>query len=224
MKLVFTPNPQYVHKALVVAHEAGILERLELVRSVPFDDDTTIWDYNPLGKVPCLILADGRPLLGGVLICEYLDSLSVTGRSVFPQGAARWSALRLAMLGEGLFDATTLMRVEGWRAPEERHTDSMRRERRKIFNALDAMEREAGRFASEAFHIGHICMAGGLSYLELRNPVSEHALEAGDALFDWRARCPALAIWFEAVLERPSVRHRISREEVEAGAGAGASA
>ncbi len=216
MKLVYTPNPDYVHKALVVAFEAGVLDRLQLVRSLPFDDDTTIWQHNPLGKVPCLILDDGQPLPGGLAICEYLDSLSDNGRSLFPAGAARWPALGLAMLGEGLFDATTLMRVEGWRPAPERHLDALRRERRKVMNALDAMEREAAGFASQPFHIGHVCMAGGLSYLELRNPVRELDLEAGDAGFEWRERCPALASWFVAVLGRPSIRHRITREQVEA--------
>ncbi|MCH8930375.1 MAG: hypothetical protein IIA98_05595 [Proteobacteria bacterium] len=37
MKLIFTPNPGYVHKVLVTAHEAGVLDRLELERQVPFD-------------------------------------------------------------------------------------------------------------------------------------------------------------------------------------------
>jgi glutathione S-transferase len=216
MKLVFTPNPGYIHKALVVAHEAGVLGRLQLVRSVPFDDDTTIWDWNPLGKVPCLILDDGLPLLGGMVICEYLDSLAPAGRALFPAGAERWPALRLAGLGEGLFDATTLIRVEGWRPPQERHVDAMLRERRKVVNALDAMEREVPRFATEPFHIGHVCMAGGLSYLELRNPVREHALLDGDADFDWRRRCPRLAGWFHSIQSRASIVHRVTREQVEA--------
>ncbi len=216
MKLVYTPNAAYVHKALGVAHEAGVLDRLQLVRSVPFDDDTTIWQHNPLGKVPCLILDDGQPLPGGLAICEYLDSLSVTGRSVFPAGAARWPALALAMLGEGLFDATTLMRVESWRPAAERHVDALRRERRKVMNALAAMECEAARLTSQPFHIGHVCIAGGLSYLELRNPVRELALEPGDAGFEWRTQCPSLAAWYETALERPSIRHRITREQVEA--------
>jgi glutathione S-transferase len=64
MKLVFTPNPNYVHKVLVVAHEAGVLERLKFERQVPFDADTRIWDYNPLGKVPVLVMDDGESLYG----------------------------------------------------------------------------------------------------------------------------------------------------------------
>lgn len=208
MKLVFTPNPKYIHKVLVVAHERGLLDRLSFERSVPFDEDTSVWRFNPLGKVPCLILDDGAPLFGGLVICEYLDSLGESERSVFPQGSARWTALRQAMLGEGMFDATTNMRVEGWRKPEERHADYMLRERRKIVNALDRMELEAAQFASAPFHIGHICMAGGISYLELRNPVQEHDMEPGDKTFDWRQGRPKLAAWYDAICTRPSMQYR----------------
>ena len=211
MKLVFTPNPDYVHKVLVVAHEAGVQQRLTHVATRPFDEDTTIWRFNPLGKVPCLLLDDGEPLFGGLLICEYLDSLSVTGRSVYPQGLKRWPALRLAMLGEGMFDATTLLRVEGWRERQQWHLDYMLRERRKILNALDLMEHYAPSFSNEGFHIGHVCMAGALSYLDLRNPVREHALEEGDSDFDWRASRDALAAWYTRIRERPSLQYRVER-------------
>jgi len=210
MKLVFTPNPAYVHKVLVVAHERGLLGRLELTRSVPFDEDTSIWRYNPLGKTPCLILDDGQPLFGGLVICEYLDSIGVAGSPLYPTGEARWAALRQAALGDGMFDATTLVRVESWRPRGDWHLDYMLRERRKIMNALDRMELEAPRFRQAPFHIGHVCMAGGLSYLELRNPVRDCDLEPGDSEFEWRDGRPNLAAWFDEVLTRPSVQHRVS--------------
>jgi glutathione S-transferase len=100
MKLVFTPNPEYIHKVLVVAHEAGISDRLTFERTRPFAEDTSIWKFNPFGKVPVLIMDNGDPLFGGLVICEYFDSLSVTGKSVYPKGDARWPALRQMMLGE----------------------------------------------------------------------------------------------------------------------------
>lgn len=208
LKLVFTPNPKYIHKVLVVAHEAGVLERLTFERSVPFDEDTSIWAFNPFGKVPCMMLDDGSPLFGGLVICEYLDSLSTNGRSVFPTGAARWPALRQANLGEGMFDATTNMRVEGWRKVEERHADYMLRERRKVINALDRMELEAPQFATAPFHIGHICMAGGISYLELRNPIQEHDMVAGDKTFEWRQNRPRLSAWYDEIRKRRSLQYR----------------
>jgi glutathione S-transferase len=213
MKLIFTPNTGYIHKVLVVAYEAGIVERLTFERTRPFDPKTSIWDYNPFGKVPVLQLDNGDPLFGGLVICEYFNSLSVTGVNVYPSGEARWPALRQMMLGDGLFDATTLLRVEGWREKAVWNTEYMRRERRKMINALDRMELEAPQFTSAPFHIGHICMAGGLSYLDLRNPIREYALEPGDADFNWRDKRPALSRWYDKMRERPSLQFKVELPE-----------
>ena len=212
MKLIFTPNPEYIHKVLVVAYEGDILDRFEFERTRPFDAET-IWDYHPLGKVPALVMDDGEPLYGGLVICEYIDSLSTSGKHVFPTGDARWPALRQMVLGDGMFDATTLLRVEGWREKEVWNMDYMLRERRKIIGCLDRMEHEAPQFKDTDFHIGHICMAGGLSYLDLRNPIREHVIVEGDASFDWREGRSNLASWYDAILKRPSLKWRFTMDE-----------
>ena len=175
MKLIFTPNPNYIHKALVTAHEAGVLDRLELERQVPFDEDTEIWRYNPLGKVPAFLRDDGQPLFGGLVICEYLDSFNTTA-PLFPKDDTRWTALRQMITGDGVFDATTLIRVESWRPKEIWHIDYMQRERRKIFGALDMLEQDAKSFSADVFHIGHVCIAGGLSSAM---PISNRAMPIG---------------------------------------------
>ena len=208
MKLIFTPNPNYIHKALVTAHEAGVLDRLELERQVPFNEGTEIWRYNPLGKVPAFLRDDGTPLFGGLVICEYLDSFNTTA-PLFPKDETRWTALRQMITGDGVFDATTLIRVESWRDKETWHIDYMLRERRKVFGALDMLEGDAKSFSPDVFHIGHVCIAGGLSYLNLRNPIRDADLEPGDADWDWRAGRPALSAWFDEIVKRPSLAHKV---------------
>lgn len=210
MKLVFTPNPQYIHKAVVTAFEAGVLDRLELERQVPFDEDTGIWRYNPLGKVPAFVMDDGEPLYGGLVICEYLDSFNKTA-PLFPKDDSRWQALRQMVTGDGIFDATTLIRVESWRPKEEWHLDYMLRERQKIMAALDRLNLDAkGWLANpEVFHIGHVTTAGGLSYLGLRNPITDCGLEPGDKDWEWRDGRPALAEWFKGIVSRPSLAHTV---------------
>ena len=208
MKLVFTPNPEYIHKVLVVAHESQILDKIEYERTRPFDTEI-IWDFNPMGKVPALVLDSGQLLFGGLVICQYFDSLSLNGKTVFPKGENRWSALRQMSLGDGMFDATTLLRVEGWRDKAEWNMDYMFRERRKIIGCLDQMEKECPEFKDNEFNIGHICMAGGLSYLDLRNPIQEHAIVSGDETFSWRDGRPNLSNWFQEIIKRPSVAWKL---------------
>ncbi len=130
MRLIFSANPHTIHKVLAVAYEAGQMEALELVPEDPFESDTPIWSHNPLGTHPILITDDGTDLWSGMLACEYLASLSADSR-LFPRGADRWSALNLAVLGEGLHDSTSRMRVAG-RPPEgERDVEYLMRQRKK---------------------------------------------------------------------------------------------
>lgn len=208
MKLVFTPNPNYIHKVLAVAHEVGVLDRLTFERQIPFNEDTGIWRYNPLGKVPMLVMDNGDPLYGGLVVCEYLDSLGKGGPRLFPTDRRRWKALRQMVTGDGIFDATTLVRVESWRPRETWHLDYMQRERRKVLGALRMLDEDAKNFDKEEFHIGHVCIAGGLSYLDHRNPFRESKIEPGDENFDWRANAPTLARWYENIVKRPSLAYR----------------
>jgi len=205
MKLVFTPYPHYIHKVLVVAAEAGVLGRLGFIRQVPFAPVRSLYQYNPLGKVPALQLDDGEPFYGGLLACEYLDSLRTDGKTLFPTSERKWEAKRQMMLGDGLFDATTLLRVLSWKDKEKWDLDYMGRERHKVMTILTHMERDARAFRPGEFHIGHVCFAGGLSYLDLQCPINKLALEPGDESFDWRTGRPALEAWYNEVIKRPSM-------------------
>ena len=70
------------------------------------------------------------------------------------------------------------------------------------------MERDAAAFSDDVFHIGHICFAGGLSFLDLRGPLQKLMIDGADATFDWRTGRPVLRAWFERIIDRPSLRLR----------------
>ena len=61
MKLYFSGR-DYIHKVLVVAAEAGVLDQLEFETENPIDRDAPIWKVNPLGRHPVLVLDDGLVL------------------------------------------------------------------------------------------------------------------------------------------------------------------
>ena len=191
MKLRFAPTSPYVRKCLVVAHEVGCSDNIELVPTNPWDIDATITGDNPLGKVPALVTDDGQSLFDSRVICEYLDSLG-TGPTLFPSGSARWPVLRLAAIGEGILDAADTRIMESRRPLEKIDRAWDDRKRGAIACALDELEHGAAEFVG--IDIGLITIGCSLGELDFRFPDEP-----------WRQPRPRLAAWYEIIAQRPSM-------------------
>ena len=121
MRLFYSPFHSFIHKSLVVIHEAGLTDQVIYVPTFPFRNtraEDVSGQYpmaaiNPLGKVPTLTLADGTALYGSQCIVEYLDTLSTAARLFPANGPARWDALRRLAMGDTLFDIAVQMSTEG---------------------------------------------------------------------------------------------------------------
>ena len=189
MQLLYSPMSPFARKVRVVAHEAGVADRVEISVARPFEDDS-IREVNPLAKVPCMLTDDGKPLHDSRVICEYLDVL--TGAGLFPAGGeARWRALTLQSLADGMGDAAVRTAQERRRAEGDQHADVIARQLKAIDAALDTFE--GARLAADAFRIGEIAVAAQLGYLDFRK------------VLDWRPGRPGLADWYEIVSKRDSM-------------------
>ena len=106
MKLIGSLASPFVRKVRIVMAEKKL--DAELVLEDVWGNDA-ILQSNPLGKVPVLFSDEGDPLYDSPVICEYLDSLN-GGSKLFPtQGEARWNALRLQALGDGIVDSVVAL-------------------------------------------------------------------------------------------------------------------
>lgn len=193
LKLRYAPTSPYVRKAMVLAHETGMVDRIELVPTDVWSPDTDIQDDNPLGKVPALVTPDGT-LCDSPLVCEYLDRLHDGSRLIPESGPARWQALRREALADGILDAAVGTVIETLRRPSDKIWDgNVERQAGKMRAALDSFEQEVDGFG-ETLDIGQVTLACALGYLDFRL-----------AKFDWRAGRPKLAAWYETVARRPSM-------------------
>ncbi len=194
MKLHWSPRSPFVRKVMVSAHELGMADRIETVRTVVQMDkpNLALLPDNPLGKIPTLMLPDGVALFDSLTICEYLDHLA--GGALFPPpGPARWRALTDHALGQGLLDMLILWRSEREKpAPYQAWLDNFAL---KTGATLDRMEAMAPGLAAGPLGIGHIALGCALSYLDFRF-----------ADLGWRSGRPALAAWHRAFAARPSMR------------------
>jgi Glutathione S-transferase len=184
MILRTTLTSPFGRKPRLAAAVLGLAGRLEVGIADMFDDNDSLRVQNPLGKMPTLVLADGSTLYDSRVILEYLDHLAGGGRIIPVEPAARFGALKLQALGDGVMDAGVLRRLERCSATSRcgRSAGSPTRPARS--NA----PRRAGRTPPSETDIlvGEIAVACALGFLDFRF--------AGE---DWRASRPRLAGWFE---------------------------
>ena len=70
-----------------------------------FSDADKIRPYNPLTRVPTLVLDNGEVLIDSHIILDYLDNLAPAGQAMFPAvEPARHKALKVATLATGMAD------------------------------------------------------------------------------------------------------------------------
>jgi glutathione S-transferase len=195
MKLHWSPRSPFVRKVMIVAHELGLADRLDRVRTVAATTKPheTLMKDNPLSKLPTLVLADGTVIYDSPVISEYFDSLH-DGPKLFPAAMPeRLTALRWQALGDGMLDFLLLWRNELTRpAQSEPHLNSYRIKRGKT---LESLEAEAAVLERASYSIGHIAVGVALSYIDFRFE--------GDP---WRQQHPNLAAWHKKIAARPSFK------------------
>ena len=195
MKLLYQTHSPYARKALVFAHEAGLAAQLEVLHheTSPTKRNPQVFAENPLGKVPVLLRPGRSPIFDSDVICAYLDTLHDGARLIPVGGEARWHALRVQAVAQGLADAGIAVRWETVRRPEAlRHAPLRDGYVEKMRASYDWLERELD--VDAALHVGHIAVATALSWIEFRE------------LPGFREQRPRLSAWLDAFEARPSMR------------------
>jgi glutathione S-transferase len=197
MKLFFSPTSPFARKVMVVAHEKGTAEEIERIEVAvsPVLRNEQLVARNPIGKVPCLVLDDGRAFVDSRVIAAYLDSISLPHLNP-DAGPDRFDALTLEALADGLVEASILVRYETTLRPADRRWDKWHDgQMAKVDGVLKTLEANWARHLAGPVTIGVIAVGCALGYLDFRF-----------ADKDWRRAHPRLAAFFARFGERPSMR------------------
>ena len=116
MKLIGSLGSPYVRKVRVVMAEKKL--DYQLVLEDVYASDVML-KYNPLGKVPCLVMEGGEAVFDSRVIVEYVDTLSPVGKLIPPSGRERVEVRTWEALADGLCDALLLARMEATWPPRE---------------------------------------------------------------------------------------------------------
>src|SRR5260221_5336923 len=108
-------------------------------------DFDRIREFNPLGRVPTLVLDDGEALIESAAILDYFDDFVGPARALLPPaGRDRREALRAMSIAVGAAEKGVLQVYESVFRPEEkRHEPWVDRCRVQMHGALSELERTA---------------------------------------------------------------------------------
>jgi glutathione S-transferase len=188
-----TPSP-YARKVRIALVEKGL--PFELVTEVPWDSTTATPKYNPLEKLPVLILDDGSSVYESNFILQFLE-LKYPDTPMLPSDVdGILAARRFEVLCDGICDAVVLTFFERRRPEGQQSPGWLARQRRKIEGGVREMARLIGKHSfavGDTFGLGDIAVGTALGYLSVRY-----------AEFDWRKPYPDLAAYCATLERRPS--------------------
>jgi len=183
MILRSSPSSPFGRKVELAAAILGLSDSIEVVATDTNTPADSLLRQNPLGKIPTLVLADGRALYDSAVILEYLDGLAGGGK-IIPSGEGRFVELTRQALADGITEAALLQVYERrFREAEQYSPGWVERQAAKIARGLQAIEADPP--AAGSLGVGAISLACTLGYLDLRF--------AGA----WRNDHPALVVWLE---------------------------
>lgn len=196
------PISPFVRKVGLTILEKGIEKGVECVRSptAMLEPNLKLMPYNPLSKIPTLILEDGSALYDSDVICDYLDFRFPTPR-LFPPREQSWRARTWNALASGGLDALVLWRFERMRTPVQQNARLLEAYAFKLSAILERMEKEIEMLERAPFGIGHIAFGSFFGYLDFRF-----------ADIEWRTGHVHCAAWFQVFMNRSAAQRTVPYE------------
>jgi glutathione S-transferase len=185
MILRSSPPSPFGRKVKIAAAVLGLMDQIDIVPADTNNASDELRSQNPLGKIPTLVLDDGRTLFDSRVILDYLDHLAGGGRIIPGSADARFAALRMQALCDGIMDASILQVYEARFRPESvRHQPWLDYQAEKVARALASLEAEP-QALNPIPHVGQIALACALGYQDLRFSGA------------WRRSHPNLVAWLD---------------------------
>lgn len=194
MQLFFVHGSPYARMVRIALAETGLAARIPEVETTLRDPASTLLPYNPVGRVPSLVLDDGIVLTETLPILLHLDTLH-DGARLVPLGRNA----RMAEYGRatGLLDGIAVWNRELRRPVHERSPGVLALEETRANRVADALERDAAAgILPDEFDCAWLALACALGYCERRHTV-----------WRWREGRPALSAWFDRTTARDSFRN-----------------
>jgi glutathione S-transferase len=193
-----TPSP-YARKVRITLAEKGI--PFELITEVPWDNTTQTPKYNPLEKLPVLLLPGGGSVYESRFILEWIEAKYPEPPMLPDDIDGKLFARQVEVVADGICDALVAVFWERHRDPDKQSAEWTARQMRKVDGGVRTLaewsaDREfiaGGRFGLADIAAGTVCR-----YLDVRFPD-----------YPWRERHPGLSAYSDRMERRPSFQSSV---------------
>jgi glutathione S-transferase len=185
MILRSSPASPFGRKVRIAVSLLGLASEVEVAATDLDNPADSVRAQNPVGKIPVLIAEDGAAYYDSRVILEYLDYRAGGGRIIPREAPARFDALRLQALCDGILDACILLVYENRYRPVDKHVQLwIDRQNEKVARGMKALE-AAPPPLDAVPNVGQITLACLLGYRDLRFGGT------------WRKDYPRLLAWHD---------------------------
>ena len=196
LKLLYTANSPYARKVRIVAIEKRI--ELDLQEVVLADPACIVKQYNPLGKVPVLILDNQEGLYDSSVIVEYLDLHTPVVHLIPQDNRNKILVRRWESLSDGICDAAIAAMFEERKPIEQQSKVLIEKQLDKVLRGLDVLNLDITKkkwCVNETFSLADIALGCMLGYVDLRFKQ-----------LNWQDNYLNLAKHYSLLIKRPSFK------------------
>ena len=172
------PNSPFGRKAKVTAivHEIQIEEKIIKIYDADFIDK-----FNPLRKIPTLVINNNQTLIDSDNICLYFDKISKKNTLFNPTNY--WEIMSTVSLANGLMESVLERRMETIRPTNEQSKNFIKKQEIRALRTIEWLEKNWTNYNTNEITMDQIALACALEYVKYRFSN------------DWSSSCVKLNEW-----------------------------
>jgi glutathione S-transferase len=157
------PNSPFGRKTKITAIvlEIPIEEKIIKIQEAEFIDN-----FNPLRKIPTLVIDNNQSIIDSDNICLYFDKISNKETIYIPKNY--WQVMSIISIANGLMEAVLERKTELIRPSNEQSKNFVKKQEVRVFRTIDWLEKNWNNFENNKISIDQISIACALEYTKFR--------------------------------------------------------
>ena len=174
------PNSPFGRKTKITAiiQEIQVEEKIIQVQEAEFLDN-----FNPLRKIPTLVIENNQTIIDSDNICLYFDKIS--NKKTLYDKKNYWEIMSTISVANGLMEAVLERRMELIRPLNEQSKNFIDKQEIRVFRTINWIEKNWNNFMNNKISMDQISVACALEYTKFRFSNN------------WEKDCNKLSIWLE---------------------------